>query len=353
MHFMICMALLSLNQADCVAQSTDSSTSVEKLVHPFQRIKLNYSSSEYCAGERLGLELNAVDTNGKVFSTRDTSLHWDNFLLAYDTLECNPNLFFVPYLEAQPRELVLYIWLRDDPRLWDSLVLRPDYCDKIRIDLSGNEGTVGKKGKAGKSLGRSGEGGWPGHDGSRGENALNANVVYRVDITGERKRADLLILLFDATHRLSYNPDSVSVSIVLNGGQGGRGGQGGQGGSAHKNGLPGNGGMGGDGGDGGNGGDVELFTDSIGLKHLHYLEISNLAGSGGNAGYGGPGGLPSKKEYHDIKASSVFNWLLGKSRGFEGARGDYGYPGNAGEYSIQLLYPKELSRVLQTNGFRK
>ena len=353
LRFTICMVVLWLKPIELSAQSTDTSTSVEKVVHPFSRIKLNYTSSDYCAGERLGLELNAVDTNGEVFSTQNEQLYWEDFILAWDTLELNPEVFFVPYTKEQLDSLVLYIWLRDDPRLWDSLVLTPNYCKSIKIDLSGTEGDPGTKGREGHSRGRSGENGWPGKDGGSGGDALNANVVFSIDKTDSLKNAKLVVLLYDAIHRLSYNPDSMSVEINLDGGQGGRGGQGGQGGNATKNGLPGNGGMGGDGGDGGNGGNIEVFTDSVGLKNLHYLKISNRAGLGGLAGYGGPGGLPPNEDYHDIKATTILKWLFGKSRGFEGTRGDYGFPGSAGEYSVQLLPTSELGRVLGGYGLGK
>ncbi|MBS3913864.1 MAG: collagen-like protein [Bacteroidetes bacterium] len=212
----------------------------------------------------------------------------------------------------------------------DSLIIRFKY--NYVFSGGGANGRNGNNGSSGDN-GKTGENAGDGAHGQNGENGTNADdvQVYIQRIQSGSTVSKVKIVDFHTTH-LAYVDlaNGGTILLNLNGGDGGNGGQGGDGGNGgHSNadeglraGQGGNAGYGGDAGNGGNGGTAIIYVDSLNMRYLNQIRISNNAGNPGKQGIKGSAG----------------NGKEGASDGAYGKDGNAGVAGRQGKETVFLKW---------------
>lgn len=222
--------------------------------------------------------------------------------------------------------------------------LSPVYDYNLSVDGRGQDGTPGYDGNRGTNgsnynsnsnpNGTGGEAGTQGQMGGNGEN-----------LTVKIKNMDSGIFVVSLPSRdlqkkyfISFE-DGAKLSIHVDGGNGGKGGDGGGGGSGADGtantspGYGGHGGPGGHGGQGGNGGTVLLYIDSVTLKYMNQITVTNSGGAGGFGGSGGNGGSGGSNY-----KSSLLQTIFTGRRGNDGTDGHKGHDGQSGiPYQIIIV----------------
>jgi hypothetical protein len=269
-----------------------------------------------CPGERLELEVQAIDSGGRARPVRlgrkaEVTLEWELGAVGpRGVLE----------MPADPRVgwgkagKLVAAWSADPSVRVERMVpLRFD-CSVV-MDFSGSEGVNGPSGQDGMdSPSRGGDGtqGEPGGEGGRG-----AEVHVRVTLVAEpRTGAEILQIeaqeLGKESRFAAISPEAGELVIQTNGGPGGPGGNGGAAGEGGQSGGGGRPGSGGPGGRGGTGGAVSVFADDSASGKLQVIVVENAGGPGGVGGGGG-----------QLAVTSVANLRVSKL-------GQPGEPGPAG-----------------------
>lgn len=271
----------------------------------------------------------------------------------------------------------IFVELKRNPDIFDTLNIQLDYRDNFRIFASGGSGMWGFSGFNG-SNGSTGNGGGHGQDGEHGRDGLNgSDVDVYADIYYDSILGQKLIKIHSvnlSTNNHNYylvNPYGGSFQVFARGGDGGAGGNGGDGGKGgngrdgeiyyecvkeiitkkdtagkeykveiiHKiqrqkpgeNGAPGGeGGFGGIGGNGGAGGYVMVYYTPEMQSYLDKISANVSGGVGGEGGRGGVGGRGGDGGKGSPNGREGY-------RGRVGMNGPYGYNGPEGRIEFRQV----------------